>query len=141
MFILIVIFISINCIKCQNVLNSIWSFPLRSNKSLLIVTSQVVANIYSVGTLCKGRKLLKQIVKNPPAKLARGNSLTVQFARLSNLTATVWSDTKYVYLFFQQQVSHILYPKLIGELVIDILRLPFLQLQSNMVNSTAVLIT
>ena len=51
MFILIVILILINCIKCQNVLNSIWSFPLWSNKSLLIATLQVAANSLQITVL------------------------------------------------------------------------------------------
>ena len=64
--------------------------------------------LYSVGTLCKGRKLLPQIIKNPPAKLAQGNSLTVQSTHLSNLTATVWSDTKYVSFLSTASQPHII---------------------------------
>ena len=64
--------------------------------------------LYSVGTLHKGRKLLPQIIKNPPAKLAQGNSLTVQSARLSNLTTTVWSDTKYVSFLSTASQPHII---------------------------------
>ena len=45
-------------------------------------------------TLRAGRKYLPDKLKKPP-KLARGESITLQSARLSNLTVSLWSDTKY----------------------------------------------
>ena len=46
-------------------------------------------------TLRAGRKYLPERIKKPP-KLARGESLTFQSAKLSNLTTTIWADTRFV---------------------------------------------
>ena len=49
--------------------------------------------IYSCATIQKGRKLLPEKIKHP-GKLVRGKSICFQSTRLSNLTVTVWQDTK-----------------------------------------------
>lgn len=48
-----------------------------------------------VGTARVGRKYLPDKIRKP-GKLARGESVTFQSSRLSNLTCTVWKDTKEV---------------------------------------------
>ena len=48
-----------------------------------------------VGTARSGRKYLPDKVRKP-GKLPRGESITFQSSRLSNLTCTVWKDTKEV---------------------------------------------
>ena len=51
--------------------------------------------LYCAGTIRQNRKFLAKEIKNP-GKLQRGESKTVQSARLSNLSLTVWQDTKEV---------------------------------------------
>ena len=66
-----------------------------------LFTSPVTAKfLYSkkflvCGTIRSGRKHLPEKVRKP-GKLGRGESITFHSLRLSNLTCTVWKDTKEV---------------------------------------------
>ena len=62
-----------------------------------IVTSRFLysKNFLTVGTARALRKYLPEKIRKP-GKLARGESITFQSSRLSNLTCTVWKDTKEV---------------------------------------------
>lgn len=63
--------------------------------------------LYSTATVRKGRKNLPPIFKKPP-KMNRGDHRTFQSSRLSNLTATVWSDTKEVSFISTASQPHII---------------------------------
>ena len=62
--------------------------------SLVIIAKFLYSKQFLVcSTLRAGCKYLPEKIKKPP-KLPRGESITFQSARLSNLTVTAWSDTK-----------------------------------------------
>lgn len=51
---------------------------------------------YAAGTIRQNRKHLPNKIKSPPSRLKRGEYVTVQSKKLSNLTCTLWKDTKEV---------------------------------------------